>query len=129
MSFNWKDYLTFAQRLSANPDVPGPKEAALRAATSRAYYAAFQVAFQFGQAEKYNPTFTGEDHKKIRDYFRSSSTTDQNRKKIATQLDRLYDYRRQADYDRSLNQKPENVAIYAINMAQIVFQCLDEITK
>lgn len=127
MSFNWKDYLTLAEGLSANPNMPGPTEAALRAATSRAYYAAFQVAFQFGRAEKFSPTFTGDDHRKIREYFRNSAPVDQRRRKIATQLDRLYDFRRQVDYDDLLKQKPESIATYAISMAKIIFQCLDEI--
>lgn len=37
MIFDWADYLKFAEALQANPEAPGPREAALRAATSRAY--------------------------------------------------------------------------------------------
>jgi hypothetical protein len=41
MSFDWADYLKLAEALTQAPTVPGPEEAALRAAMSRAYYAAF----------------------------------------------------------------------------------------
>ena len=41
MSFDWADYLKLAEALTQSLTVPGPEEAALRAAMSRAYYAAF----------------------------------------------------------------------------------------
>ena len=44
MSFNWTDFLTLADALVRAPNSPGPEEASLRSAISRAYYAAFHVA-------------------------------------------------------------------------------------
>lgn len=55
MSFDWIDYLSFATELLSDPDTPGPPEAALRSAASRAYYAAFHAALTFAQAEGYVP--------------------------------------------------------------------------
>lgn len=130
MSFNWKDYLTFAENLRNNPDQPGPSEAALRSATSRAYYSAFQAAFQFGKAENFSPTYQGDDHRKVRDYFRETAASKRKndaRRKISLQLKRLSDFRRQVDYDSILEQKPENIAYYAIRMAEIVFKSLEEL--
>jgi uncharacterized protein (UPF0332 family) len=48
MSFDWADYLRLAESLVSNPNAPGPEEAALRAAISRAYYAAFLQRSQPG---------------------------------------------------------------------------------
>jgi hypothetical protein len=47
MSFNWSDYLLLAEAMTKKPNTPGPKEAALRAAVSRAYYAAFCASRNF----------------------------------------------------------------------------------
>ena len=129
MVFDWRDFLVFAENIKAAPDIPGPKEAALRSATSRAYYAAFCVALEYGRTQGFIPTYTGEDHKGIQRFFRNSKLPHQLTTRLSTQLDRLYDFRRQADYRNKSKQKPENAAHYAIGIAKIVFECIDEISK
>lgn len=129
MAFNWKDFLVFAENINANPDTPGPREAALRSTASRAYYAAFRAALELGEKGGYVPTHTGEDHNKIRGYFRNILPPHEKAKTISTQLERLHDLRRQADYDNSLTQKPENLAYYAVGMAKKIFDCIDELSK
>ncbi|MBA4385463.1 MAG: hypothetical protein C0410_12065 [Anaerolinea sp.] len=129
MPFTWKDFLAFAENIYASPETPGPREAALRSAASRAYYAAFQAALELGKNSGYLPTHTGEDHHKIREHYRKFTPPQENAKIISLQLDRLYDLRRQADYDNLLKQKPEYLAYNAISMAKIVFKCLDEIFR
>jgi len=129
MSFNWKDYLTFAENLQASPDNPGPVEAALRSATSRAYYSAFRAALELGKKDGFVPTHQGDDHQKIREHFRESAPSNPKKKAISLQLERLHDFRRQADYENTLRQKPENMALYAIGMAKIVFECIAELSK
>lgn len=63
MSFEWADYLTLAEALSRNPGVPGPEEAALRTAISRAYYAAYRRALNIAVARReINPTGQASDH-------------------------------------------------------------------
>jgi uncharacterized protein (UPF0332 family) len=129
MPFNWKDFLILAENLQAAPDHPGPSEAALRSATSRAYYAAFRAAVELGKKWGFMPKGSGDDHKGIRMYFLQFTPADERKKTISTQLDRLYDLRRQADYESNPNKKPENMAVYSIGMAKKVFVCIDELSK
>lgn len=129
MTFNWKDYLVFAENINAAPDTPGPNEAALRSVASRAYYAAFRAAVEFGKISGFSPSRLGEDHELIRKHFRELRPASKAAMNISTQLDRLHDYRKKADYDNTLGQKPENIAYYAIGMAKKVFQCIDELSR
>ena len=46
MSFEWTEFLTLAEALYSAPGSPGPVEAAMRSATGRAYYAAFNCAVE-----------------------------------------------------------------------------------
>ena len=62
MSFNWIDYLTFASALVDDPENPGPSEAALRSAISRAYYAAFKKALEVAKSEGFQSRHSGDDH-------------------------------------------------------------------
>ena len=129
MAFTWKDFLTFAENIKAAPNVPGPEEAALRSAVSRAYYAAFRAALEFGKQNGFTATRSGEDHNKIREHFRKSKTNHDKNLDISTQLNRLHDLRRQADYENTLKQKPENMVYYAINMAKKVFERIEELSN
>ena len=129
MAYNWREFLTFAENIEAAPAVPGPEEAALRSAVSRAYYAAFRAALELGLQAGFQSSHTGEDHSKIREFFRNASPKNPHKQDISTQLGRLLDYRRQADYDNVLRQKPGNMAFYAIGMAKKVFTDIDELLK
>jgi uncharacterized protein (UPF0332 family) len=128
MSFNWEDFLTFSENINNNPNIPGPREAALRSAVSRAYYAAFRAALELGKQNGFIATHSGDDHNKIREHFRTSKPKDQKKVDISLQLGRLHDLRRQADYENALKQKPENMAVYAIGMAKKVFQCIHDLS-
>jgi len=44
MSFDWSEYLSVAQELASGANTSANKEAKLRSAISRAYYAAFILA-------------------------------------------------------------------------------------
>ena len=129
MFYNWKEFLTFAENIHAEPDVPGPREAALRSAVSRAYYAAFRAALELGVQNGFSPSRTGDDHSKIREYFRNANPKSTTKQDISTQLGRLHDLRRQADYDNTLRQKPENMTFYAIGMAKKVFADINKLSK
>ncbi len=117
MTFNWADYLELVKNLSASPASPGPEEAALRTATSRAYCAALHLASQRAQAEGYIPTFSGDDHQGVSRHFRQSGA-DRVRKKIASDLDRMRKSRNQADYDLTLTQTPRAMADLTIKSAE-----------
>ena len=129
MAYNWQEFLTFAENINTAPNVPGPKETALRSAVSRAYYAAFRAALELGSHGGFIPSRTGEDHSKIREYFRNSVPKTPSKLDISTQLDRLHDLRRKADYENELRQKPESMAYYAIGMAKKVFADIDDLLK
>lgn len=127
MSFDWSDFLSLASALSSQPDIPGPPEAALRSAASRAYYAAFHSALTLARTEGFVPTYTGKDHFSIRDYFRSHNPTSSQRRKIAVELERLYDLRRVADYRASLNRPPSSLASHALGMANRIIAILNSL--
>jgi uncharacterized protein (UPF0332 family) len=128
MSFHWADFLTFAQRLQEDPSNPGPDKAALRSATSRAYYAAFRTALNVAQEEGFQPSHTGSDHWDIRRHFQKHNP-DKLRRKISTELGRLYDNRRKADYEDNLRPSADMLAELTIGMAKSVLKNLDSLQE
>jgi uncharacterized protein (UPF0332 family) len=126
MSFNWVDFLTLADALVRDPNSPGPEEASLRSAISRAYYAAFHVARNFGRDRgEFIPTGTGQDHWLVMNHFRSSP--DRIRRKIGLDLDRLYDNRASADYDDVLAGRPIALAQSSVAVARNVLNALNSL--
>lgn len=131
MSFNWVDYLTFASALVNDPETPGPSEAALRSAISRAYYAAFKSALEFAASEGYQSRGSGDDHSSVRAHFRTHSPDpDNQRKAVSTYLDRLSKARNQADYDNTFrHQTPRAAAQLAVGTAEKIIQLLESIRE
>lgn len=129
MSFHWADYLTFASALVNDPENPGPAEAALRSAISRAYYAAFKSAVEVAISEGYRSRHSGDDHALIRAHFRNQTPDHVNqRKAISTYLSRLNKSRTQADYENTFRyQTPRAAAHIAIGMAEKVIELLESI--
>ena len=126
MSFNWADFLTLADALARDPNSPGPEEASLRSAISRAYYAAFRVARNFGwDRGEFTPTETGQDHWLVMNHFRSSP--DRIRRKISLDLDRLYDNRTSADYNDVLAGRPIALAQSSVTVARNVLNALNSL--
>lgn len=131
MSFDWNDYLKLAESLQSHPDKPGPKEASLRSATSRAYYAAFKSAVNFARKEGFEPRYTGEDHWSIKRHFQYYHADHSDiRSKIAVELGRMYDNRRMADYFNELKRtSPIVLSELTIKMAQSVLAKLEFLRK
>lgn len=130
MSFDWIDFLTFAERIQCDPDHPGPPEAALRTAASRAYYAAYHCALTLAMQEGYVARSIAGDHRGVQEHFRQCGQN-QNprvRKKISTELRRLIDHRHWADYDDDIPKKPDYLAVHAIGMAKAIIANLDSLT-
>jgi uncharacterized protein (UPF0332 family) len=129
MTFSWIDLLTLAKSLEANPQTPGPEEAAQRCAVSRAYYAAFHHALIVGSQEGYSPHYSGEDHQAIQRHFRSFHSSDPGtaklHKEVATQLNRLLNFRHKADYFNSLTSTPRALAASSIRMADTIISILN----
>lgn len=124
MSFDWTEFLTLAEALQSDPNSPGPPEAALRSAASRAYYAAFNCALKFARKEGFVPEKSGFDHQKIQAYFSTFKPPNPVRGKIGKELSRLWDHRRRADYDDTLGKRPDSLAYHAVGMAKRVIKNL-----
>jgi len=126
MSFNWAEFLTLAEALLRNPNSPGPEEAALRSAISRAYYAAFCSARNLARDKNGLVLPRGpEVHGVIRDHFETSP--DRVRRKIGTDLNRLRDYRNRADYDDVLPGRPISLAQSSVAVARNVLNALNSL--
>ena len=95
MAFNWRDYLGLAQELADSNDTRYP-EAASRAAVSRAYFAAHNVALDYARREwAWRPPLRGADkHQAVIQKFRQ-----QQRHEIADRLVAMRNWRNNADYE------------------------------
>jgi uncharacterized protein (UPF0332 family) len=101
MSFDWSEYLRLAQELVGQPTPPAGQETRQRSALSRAYYAAFcQARNYLRDQEGLTLPVGGHVHAYVRDHFRNSSDSGQNR--IGHALNRLRIDRNKADYDDSV---------------------------
>jgi hypothetical protein len=110
--FNGRECLHVAQFLGGQAYGPCTLESAQRAATSRAYYAAYGHAFHHEVDNgKFTPTKDpkkkGQDHTQLRMHFHRSGES-----QIATELEELHIWRKRCDY--------EKIVIGAIPMATIL---------
>ena len=97
MIFDWSQYLNVARELAGYTTTPANQEAKLRAAISRAYYAAFINARNYlRDREGHSIPRTSAAHGYVSDQFDLSS--DPVRQLIADDLVKLRLYRNQADY-------------------------------
>ena|SRR5438128_6604811 len=96
MSFDWSDYLDLARELYKQGAVHSSKEAELRSAISRAYYAAFCNARNHLVTKGHKLSEGPEAHTEVQDKFTASS--DRRRKEIGENLKRLRTLRNRADY-------------------------------
>ena len=95
MAFDWREYLSLARALQTQAGPCAAQEAALRSATSRAYYGAFCHARNHAQDKlQFKPTRTGSDHALVRKHLETCG-----RAKVARQLLALSQWRSQCDYD------------------------------
>ena len=123
MSFAWTEFLQLAQALERDPTSLGPKEASLRCAISRAYYAAFMMARNFGRDKgEFVPTGKGTDHGLVKNHFMSAS--DRTRRKIGTDLNRLLTSRTLADYEDTLQSNAASMARSSVTRASNVINLL-----
>src|SRR5207248_5650471 len=97
MSFEWSDYLDLAQELARQGAIHSSREAELRSAISRAYYAAFCKSRNHLRDKEHEILSTGsEAHSQVQDKFVLSK--DRRRKQIGENLNRLRTLRNRADY-------------------------------
>src|SRR6266849_725492 len=98
MSFDWSNYLDLARELQRQGAVHSSKEAELRSAISRAYYAAFCKARNYLRDRRHLTLSRGaEAHSEVQDEFQLSP--DRRFKEIGENLNRLRTFRNRADYN------------------------------
>jgi uncharacterized protein (UPF0332 family) len=120
MSFDWRAYLVLAQAL-ASAELPGGREASLRSATSRAYYAAFATA-RGKSRERHGGVIrkSAAEHGEVATFFALRGETGGE---IAAHLTRLRFLRNRVDYDDDLDSS-EQIADEAIARAHQVLNII-----
>ncbi|MGA8807059.1 MAG: hypothetical protein WB973_04215 [Thermoanaerobaculia bacterium] len=96
MSFRWEKLLSVAEALS-NPDIGADREACLRSAISRAYYAAFGSARSHARERRLQTRQSAAEHGEVSVFF--AQKYDDAGREIAKHLGRLRTNRNIADYD------------------------------
>lgn len=91
MAFDWSDYISFAETLTAGH----PTQAQLRSATSRAYYGAF---IKCRNKSPYANVKGGDVHFKVMNHYKREGAT-RLEFTISNNLDALRIKRNEADYD------------------------------
>jgi len=123
MSFDWADYLKLAEALTHDPVSPGPEEASLRTAISRAYYAAHRSASNLAASRgEIIPAGLASDHGLVIAHFQNA--TDPTRQKIGAHLSRLRGNRNKADYDDVFSGRPADTARSSVALARNVLAAL-----
>jgi len=118
--FDWLEYLELAKQLSSDKD----KEAAMRSAISRAYYAAFnQVKAHCIAHNIYIPRST-ESHQVVWDNFKEGRTL----RGVYTNGDLLKQKRVHADYKSEPIERLEDTVKQAIRYAENVLHYLSQAT-
>jgi uncharacterized protein (UPF0332 family) len=136
MSFDWSEYLKVAQELveQAKHSSPQHQEAQIRAAVSRAYYAAFGMArnhLRYKDKEPYSPVNKNGErinvHRYVREKFQESN--DPVRQEIGDNLERMCEQRNAADYDgqNAIFNKPIFAAQVVLKWAKEVLSALKRI--
>lgn len=135
MSFCWTKYLDVAKELAGQPvNAEVSKEARLRTAISRAYYAVFQTLKEYLLEKGETPSYKKNVHEWVKERFDlPGNNTIQQR--IADDIDQLRKRRNSADYDadykgwlkerRTMAQE----AAKAIEEAERILQNLEELKR
>jgi len=121
MTFDWSEYLELARELIGQNVAPAGEEARLRAAVSRAYYAAFCKARNHLLAEGCHLPQDGKVHAAVHSEFRQSA--EKRRKQIGLDLQRLRADRNRADYD-DLVQGLKQTAKVDVTLSERVLKML-----
>lgn len=114
MSFNWSEYLQLARQLAGKAAISADREARLRSAISRAYYAAFIEARNYLRDGKGYSIPGKNTHRYIIQTFKNDANLDYQ--KIGQNLERLRVRRNQADYDDTFSNLP-NITTRSLKLA------------
>lgn len=123
--FDWEGYLRLAEELSKSKD----NESHLRAAVSRAYYAAYNVARRYIEEEKPDLAIDGGSHQKIWNAFPKNTP---GAKSIETGINingfKLQGYRVEADY-RTHAKNFDRTALYAISLSKSIITSVSSLRR
>jgi uncharacterized protein (UPF0332 family) len=127
MTFDWYQYLVLAEYLYDNRDTFPDREACLRAAISKAYYAAFCSARNCARDfDRLVLDESAQDHGSVKKHY--IRAPDPKNRQVGNSLDRLRDLRNQADYSDSI-EKLEELAKAAISQSKQVHTLLKQIYR
>jgi uncharacterized protein (UPF0332 family) len=127
MTFDWYQYLVLAEYLYDNRDTFPDREACLRAAISKAYYAAFCSARNYARDfDRLVLDESAQDHGSVKKHY--IRAPDPKNRQVGNSLDRLRDLRNQADYSDSID-KLEELAKAAISQSKQVHTLLKQIYR
>lgn len=117
--FDWLKYLEFAKELSNSE-----KEAALRSAISRAYYAAFNQARAYCDSHHIYIPQSKDSHQAVWDKFKEGRTV----RGVYTNGDLLKQQRVLADYKSEPIDRLEDTVAQAIRYAERVLYYLNQLS-
>jgi len=124
MAFDWKEYLSLARLLKLPQREALPREAALRSAVSRAYYAAHCHTRNRAEAEHgFEPTRTAEDHRRVPEFLEEKGADVAGNK-----LRQLKHWRERCDYDNDIVDI-EFLAHAAVQQAEDVLDAVENLPK
>ncbi len=120
MSFEWSDFLPLAEELTA-VDLNANREACLRTAISRAYYAVFGIARQHARTLRLVTRQSAAEHGEIATFY--TKRYGETGEKIAIALGRLRNRRNAADYDDDFADV-EDICLLSIEDARDLLRLL-----
>ncbi len=124
MSFQWHNYLEFAETVLAKASEFSDSEAVYRSVVSRAYYAVYCSARNLVK-QKDQQEFSGNAHQQLQDYLIRHAH--KPRKRLGNRLRQLHQLRLVADYENILHQQPLSLAQQAVTQARNIEADLVEI--
>ena len=117
--FDWKEFLALAKAIAGRADLSYSAEASDRTAVSRAYYAAFCLTRNCAKSKLgFRPARHSEDHANLRKYLVRLGMS-----KMASDLNRLRQWRNQCDYDDRVPNLSNVVKIALISAGNVVQGC------
>jgi hypothetical protein len=120
MGFDWREFLSLAQRLKDDTPPGMTREGACRCAMSRAYYAAFCYARNYARDNlDFEPRYGPEDHGRLRAHLKGK-----RRQKTSENLDRPREWRNACDYNDEIEDDLRDKLSAALEEARYVFDSL-----
>jgi uncharacterized protein (UPF0332 family) len=127
MIFDWYQYLVLAEYLYDNRENFPDREACLRAAISKAYYAAFCLARNYARdIDRLVLDESAQDHGSVKKHY--IRAPDPKNRQVGSLLDRLRDSRNQADYSDTID-KLDELAKATISQSRQVHTLLKQIYR